>query len=418
MRITKAEWNNYKDTMSLLSDTASKEFSDWANQNGGWENLDRQLMAEAAYNIASKYSEGSSALAAEMYDSIARAEKVNVPPAEMVADVNFGELAKAINGALKHSTDDDFISSPVGRSVKQAGADTMLKNASRDHAEFAWIPSGDSCAFCLVLASNGWQRASKKTINGDHASHIHTHCDCQFAIRFNRNTRVDGYNPDEYLEMYKNAEGDTSEQKIKSMRRAIEENKKILPNKKEYVFEEPNANIKKFEKKAENLQKEQAIYTRPDGSIFAEAKGGARGVRIDHPSVPGYTFSHNHPAEANFSVADVSNFESFGLKQLRAVSPKITYILESENPIQLKEVEDRRFSIAMNNKWKELDEESAKRRKEINSTAMQMPQGSKERTDFVQKEYQKLVEWRNKSESDWFKENAKKYGYHYKEIIR
>ena len=78
MRITKAEWNNYIKNMSLLSDTASKEFSDWANENGGWETLDRQLMAEVAWSISSKYAEGSSALAAEMYEAIARAEKVNV----------------------------------------------------------------------------------------------------------------------------------------------------------------------------------------------------------------------------------------------------------------------------------------------------------------------------------------------------
>ena len=228
--------------MSLLSDTASKEFSDWANENGGWETLDRQLMAEVAWSIASKYAEGSSALAAEMYEAIARAEKVNVPPAEMAADVDFGELAKAINGALKHSTNDDFVSSPVGRSVKQAGADTMLKNASRDKAEFAWVPSGDSCPFCLVLASKGWTRASKKTTNGDHASHIHTHCDCQFAIRFNKNTQVDGYDPSVYEKMYYDAEGKTSAEKLKSLLtkyRAenndkidfyVGENKKVLPS--------------------------------------------------------------------------------------------------------------------------------------------------------------------------------------------
>ena len=418
MRITKAEWNNYKNKMSQLSDRASKEFADWVNQNGGWETIDRQLMSEVAYTIASKYSEGSSTLAAEMYDAIAQAERVNVAPAETYSDVDFGELAKAINGALKHSTDDDFCSSPVGRSVKQSGADTMLKNASRDQAEFAWIPSGDSCAFCLVLASNGWQRASKRTIAGDHAKHIHTHCDCQFAIRFNKSTKVEGYNPEEYLEMYKNAEGRTSEEKIKSMRRAMEDSIKAVSNKKEFVFEEPKEAIKKFEKRVENLQKEQAIYVRPDGSIFEEAKGGARGVRIEHPKEAGYTFSHNHPAEANFSVADVANFEQYGLKQVRAVSPKITYILEAENPVQKKNEEEHLFSIAMNKKWQELDEESLKRRREINSQAMQLPQGSKERNDFVQSEYKKLLDWRNNSESEWFKKNAVKYGYHYKEIVR
>ena len=223
MRITKAEWNRYKNTMSQLSDKASKEFSDWVNQNGGWETVDRQLMAEVAWSIASKYSEGSSALAAQMYDAIAQAEGVNVPSAEMAADVDFGELAKAINGALKHSTDDDFCSSPVGRSVKQAGADTMLKNASRDKAEYAWIPSGDSCPFCMVLASKGWTRASKNTINGDHASHIHTHCDCQFSIRFNPRTQVEGYDPSHYARIYYDAEGKNSKEKLKSMQKEYRE---------------------------------------------------------------------------------------------------------------------------------------------------------------------------------------------------
>ena len=223
MKITKAEWNKYKNTMSQLSDKASKEFADWVNQNGGWETIDRQLMAEVAWTIASKYSEGSSTLAAEMYDAIAQAERVNVAPAEIYADVDFGELAKAINGALKHSTDDDFCSSPVGRSVKQCGADTMLKNASRDRAEYAWIPSGDSCPFCMVLASKGWQRASKKTMNGDHASHIHTHCDCQFSIRFSPKTQVEGYDPSYYERIYYNAEGKNSKEKLKSMQKEYRE---------------------------------------------------------------------------------------------------------------------------------------------------------------------------------------------------
>lgn len=50
----------------------------------------------------------------------------------------------------------------VSRLVKRAGADTTLKNAQRDGAEFAWVPHGDSCAFCLTLASRGWQRASQR----------------------------------------------------------------------------------------------------------------------------------------------------------------------------------------------------------------------------------------------------------------
>ena len=45
----------------------------------------------------------------------------------------------------------------------------MLKNALRDGAEFAWVPNGDTCAFCMTLASRGWQRASKRAIKNGHA---------------------------------------------------------------------------------------------------------------------------------------------------------------------------------------------------------------------------------------------------------
>ena len=232
MKITRTEWNNYVEKLSKLSDKASKEFADWAEKNGGWSAIDRQVLAEVGWSIASKYAEGSSALAAEMYDAIAYAEKANVPQAELAADVEFKTVAKAINGALKTSTNDDFVSSTVGRAVKQAGADTMLKNASRDQAEFAWIPSGDSCPFCLVLASNGWRRASKKTVNGGHAEHIHTNCNCQFAIRFNKDFNVEGYNPEELQKIYYDAKGSTPKEKLKSLQIEYrEENKaKLLAN--------------------------------------------------------------------------------------------------------------------------------------------------------------------------------------------
>ena len=102
----------------------------------------------------------------------------------------------------------------VSRLVKRAGADTTLKNAVRDGAEWAWVPHGDTCPFCITLASNGWQKASSKVLKGGHADHIHANCDCEFAIRFDHNTTVAGYDPDKYLKQYRDAGGD-----INKMRR-------------------------------------------------------------------------------------------------------------------------------------------------------------------------------------------------------
>ena len=185
----------------VVNEAALKEFIDYA------------------YAIVTQYGEASASLAAEMYDLTAELEGVFVPSAEMAELANYGDVAKAVRGTIKTSQDFGEIASAATRWVKMAAADTTLHNTLRDGAQFAWIPSGDTCAFCLVLASRGWQYASKDAIKGGHAEHIHSNCDCQYAIRFNDRTRISGYDPDEYLSMYRNAEGRTPQERINSMRR-------------------------------------------------------------------------------------------------------------------------------------------------------------------------------------------------------
>ena len=80
---------------------------------------------------------------------------------------------------MVHATKDSppELQQGVSRMVKQAGADTTQKNAIRDGAEWAWVPHGDACPFCRMLASNGWQIASKNLLKKGHAQHIHANAD-------------------------------------------------------------------------------------------------------------------------------------------------------------------------------------------------------------------------------------------------
>ena len=172
-----------------------------------------------AFAVVTEYGEASAALAAEMYDLTAEFEGVILPSAEMADLANYGDVAKSVRGTIKTSQNFEEIAGAATRWVKMAAADTTLHNALRDGAQFAWIPQGDTCAFCLTLASRGWQYASRQAIKGGHAEHIHSNCDCQYAIRFNDRTRISGYDPDEYLSMYRNAEGRTPQERINSMRR-------------------------------------------------------------------------------------------------------------------------------------------------------------------------------------------------------
>lgn len=221
MEISLKDWTSFIGKMSKLSKDASDRMLKYVRDNGGYANIDTKELIGYATALAQKYGEGAATLAALMYDAIAELSGVSLPAADVAETVTYGEMAQAIQGAAKFSENDEYLSSIVGRFVKRAGADTTLKNAIRDGAEFAWIPHGDTCAFCIALAANGWQRASFDALYNGHAEHIHSNCDCMYAIRHNPNTEYIGYSPKYYQKMYDDAEGKTPTQKINAMRRGF-----------------------------------------------------------------------------------------------------------------------------------------------------------------------------------------------------
>lgn len=205
MKISDRVWTNYIGKLRRLNDTASQKVKRYIETHDVASSAGRAQLIRYAYNIATKYGEGAAALSALMYDTIAELSGKYVPPAVPASTATYAETAKTVNGTMLFSQKPDVTASAVGRLVKQTGVDTTVQNALRDGAEWAWIPRGDTCAFCLTLASRGWQPASRSALKGDHAEHIHANCDCTYAIRFNSDTDVEGYDPDKYLSMYENA---------------------------------------------------------------------------------------------------------------------------------------------------------------------------------------------------------------------
>ncbi len=226
MKITEKAWIDYIDRLSQVNRKAGTLMRQYVDQHGT-DNTD--ALVSYATALVNKYGEGCAELACQMYDAMADASGVIVPAAEPAEIAGDSEIAKMVYGTKKSPP---LLESGVSRLVKQAGADTTLKNALRDGAEWAWVPHGDTCAFCITLASRGWQRASDKALKGGHAQHIHANCDCEYAVRFNKNTTVAGYDPEKYLEQYENAGGD-----INAMRRAnYAEHKDIINAKKRAAY--------------------------------------------------------------------------------------------------------------------------------------------------------------------------------------
>lgn len=209
MQITAKTWNEYITRLSRLNQKAGQLMREYIGSHGT-ESTD-DLIAYA-YGLVTKYGEGSAELACQMYDALAEAANAGVPAAEPAEPADYGEVARMVNATKNQNPAN--LPNGVSRLVKRAGADTTLKNAVRDGAEWAWVPHGDTCPFCITLASNGWQKASSKVLKGGHAEHIHANCDCEFAIRFDHNTTLAGYDPEKYLKQYRDAGGD-----INKMRR-------------------------------------------------------------------------------------------------------------------------------------------------------------------------------------------------------
>ena len=200
-------WIDYVDTLSRINKTAGKKMMAYFNMIGGYPETYEEVekMIRYANLLVMRYGEASASVACEMYDALSALENANALPAVPADLPSYGEVAKAVNGTLKLGNI-EIVAGAIERLVKMPGADTVLQNAIRDHAQYAWIPRGDTCAFCITLASNGWQDASADILDGGHAEHIHANCDCTFAIRHNSETKFPGYDPEKYREMYDNAD--------------------------------------------------------------------------------------------------------------------------------------------------------------------------------------------------------------------
>lgn len=355
MQISAKTWNEYITRLSRLNQKAGQLMREYIDRHGTADTAD---LIAYAYGLVTKYGEGSAELACQMYDALAEAQGALVPAAEPAETASYNEVARMVNATKDQNPAN--LPNGVSRLVKRAGADTSLRNAARDGAEWAWVPHGDTCPFCITLASNGWQKASDKVLKGGHAQHIHANCDCEFAIRFDHRTTVAGYDPEKYLAQYNAAGGD-----INAMRRidyaarkdAINAQKRAAyaARKNFSVYSSLNmepkpvtmqsiSNVKAFscdtldaagQQQLKNAHKRLLMTAskQPLGvevgraydlnmkPLTKELTGAAERSTVSVPkqNVP-YIVIHTHPDSNIFSQRDLSNFaNNVNLKMLTAV---------------------------------------------------------------------------------------------------
>lgn len=171
------------------------------------------IIEDVAYGLVQQYGDAAASVACEFYDTLAENAGANVPDAEAAEPAGYDDVRNVVQSR-------PVTESPgaVGRFVKQAAEETMLQNCKRDHGEFAWVPSpGSRCAFCIMVASNGW----RKIRSSDHAEHLHHNCRCEYVVRFDGATEIEGYDPQGYKLLYDVSEGRNSDEKLKSLRKML-----------------------------------------------------------------------------------------------------------------------------------------------------------------------------------------------------
>ena len=354
MKLTQAAWDDYISRLSQLNQKAGQLMREYMD---GHPEADTDALIRYAYALVTKYGEGSAELACQMYDALAEAQGVTLPAAEPAPTATYGE----VTGMVKATQDSPAnLQSGVSRMVKQAGADTTAHNAIRDGAEWAWVPHGDACPFCRMLASNGWQKASKNLLKKGHAQHIHANCDCEFAVRFSREFDVSGYDPEEYLRQYRDAGSDVNAMRridyaarkdaINAQKRAAYAARKnfsvysSLNMEPKPVTMQSISNVKAFscdtldaagQQQLKNAHKRLLMTAskQPLGvevgraydlnmkPLTKELTGAAERSTVSVPkqNVP-YIVIHTHPDSNIFSQRDLSNFaNNVNLKMLTAV---------------------------------------------------------------------------------------------------
>ena len=188
--ISKEDWEVFANAIEGISERAAVDIKlgiaggelrrRLGREPGPFETWDEKTMNTAiglVHDVIEYDGAASAEIAMAMYDELSALEKKIIKPAEPADIPGTGEVAKMMYGVKKSSGDVDEVARAGKRMVKTVSQDTLLKNAARDGAQFAWIPNGaETCFFCIMLASRGWQNISKVSLRKGHAEHIHNNC--------------------------------------------------------------------------------------------------------------------------------------------------------------------------------------------------------------------------------------------------
>ena len=179
-----------------------------------YETRKAQRNAVIAYihQVLDVYCDVANFLAGEFYAKMAEGEGVDVPETEIPDKPGLEQVASSVRYAARDlwggTVDADGFRAKcmasVKRYVKKAASDTIVANCRRDGRagkgiRWARVPrGGETCPFCIMLASRGFVYYTQQSANL--FDHDHVNCDCDIIASFEGD--IEGYDPSIYLGIY------------------------------------------------------------------------------------------------------------------------------------------------------------------------------------------------------------------------
>lgn len=203
-----------------------------------WEGADiadcRAAVVEALEMLLPEYATASAQAAADYYD--AARELALGKPLGAVAEsgLNLAATEGAVRAFVRFVQKDGdperfnrHVCDRIDWELKRAASNSALANGRRDPVKprFARVPAGgETCRFCLMLASRGFVYHTEATAG---MNHVHPSCDCRTVPGWD-GMEVEGYDPDRlYSEYRKQLEGHELEEHYDLLERNGKTTKRI-----------------------------------------------------------------------------------------------------------------------------------------------------------------------------------------------
>jgi len=179
------------------------------------DEVKREVMLESMYGLVSDYGDAAAVESLGWYLAL-RAEAVGLDdgfqpalPEQLPEDVVHASTRWALGELMKGEDPEKALKSLNGvldRLVKKLGRESIVRAADSDPKKPRWarIPHGQTCAWCLMLASRGWVYLDAQSAGA--ARQWHADCDCQIVPAWGKKTpKIAGYDPDALHAQYEAA---------------------------------------------------------------------------------------------------------------------------------------------------------------------------------------------------------------------